>query len=185
MIRKAIIVVLTLGAMSFAAVSAISYGTRLNIGEFWLGDSNAVVFSCVAGHANLSWLRTEEGGRSLDFRFYQDANIVIINRIDLILGPMTDINITGPSGATISSIKAPFARVAWRTRVTTQPPIEYTEIQVWAWLLVAAFASYPTIAFIRGPLRRWRRHRKGLCLRCGYNLVGNVSGVCSECGEAT
>ncbi len=46
------------------------------------------------------------------------------------------------------------------------------------------FAIYPTIAFIRGPLRRWRRRRRGLCLKCGYNLEGNVSGVCPECGVA-
>ena len=30
--------------------------------------------------------------------------------------------------------------------------------------------------------RETRRRRKGLCLQCGYNLTGNVSGVCSECG---
>ena len=24
---------------------------------------------------------------------------------------------------------------------------------------------------------------KGLCLKCGYNLTGNVSGICPECGE--
>ena len=32
-----------------------------------------------------------------------------------------------------------------------------------------------------------RRHRKrlaeGHCCHCGYNLTGNVSGVCPECGE--
>lgn len=27
-----------------------------------------------------------------------------------------------------------------------------------------------------------RRHRPGLCKRCGYNLTGNVSGRCPECG---
>jgi len=43
-------------------------------------------------------------------------------------------------------------------------------------------AIYPAVAFIRGPFRRWRRRRKGLCLRCGYDLTGNVSGVCPECG---
>ena len=47
------------------------------------------------------------------------------------------------------------------------------------------FATYPTIAFIRGPLRRWRRRRRGECLTCGYNLTGNVSGVCPECGTQT
>ena len=46
------------------------------------------------------------------------------------------------------------------------------------------FAAYPTLVFIRGPLRRWRRRKRGLCIRCGYNLEGNVSGVCSECGDA-
>ena len=46
-----------------------------------------------------------------------------------------------------------------------------------------ALALYPTIAFIRGPLRRWRRRRRGRCVTCGYDLTGNVSGVCPECGE--
>ena len=28
-----------------------------------------------------------------------------------------------------------------------------------------------------------RRHPPGHCKSCGYDLTGNVSGVCSECGE--
>ena len=32
--------------------------------------------------------------------------------------------------------------------------------------------------------RRRRRKRLGQCLNCRYNLEGNVSGVCPECGEA-
>jgi hypothetical protein len=51
-----------------------------------------------------------------------------------------------------------------------------------SWLVLMLFAAYPTIAFIRGPLWRWRRRRKGLCVKCGYDLTGNVSGVCPECG---
>jgi hypothetical protein len=34
----------------------------------------------------------------------------------------------------------------------------------------------------RGVLRR--RRRLGLCARCGYDLHGNVSRVCPECGAA-
>ena len=33
--------------------------------------------------------------------------------------------------------------------------------------------------------RRSKRRRKGLCLACGYNLTGNTSGVCPECGTPT
>ncbi len=32
--------------------------------------------------------------------------------------------------------------------------------------------------------RRDRRHPPGHCQRCGYDLTGNVSGRCPECGEA-
>jgi len=49
-------------------------------------------------------------------------------------------------------------------------------------ILFAVLAAYPTIAFIRGPLRRYRRRRRGLCITCGYDLTGNESGVCPECG---
>ena len=51
-------------------------------------------------------------------------------------------------------------------------------------VLVLAFAAYPFIAFVRGPLRRYRRAKAGCCRKCGYSLVGNVSGVCPECGTS-
>ena len=51
------------------------------------------------------------------------------------------------------------------------------------WGLLALLAAYPIVAFCRGPLRRRHRREKGLCVRCGYNLEGNVSGICPECGE--
>ena len=51
-----------------------------------------------------------------------------------------------------------------------------------AFLILAAFAL---VAFIRGPARRRRRRRKGWCIPCGYDLTGNESGVCPECGSKT
>jgi len=36
----------------------------------------------------------------------------------------------------------------------------------------------------RRVLRRWRANRCGLCQTCFYDLNGNVSGVCPECGTA-
>jgi hypothetical protein len=46
-----------------------------------------------------------------------------------------------------------------------------------------AFAILPAAYAVRR--RRLRLAiQQGLCLTCGYNLTGNVSGVCPECGAA-
>ncbi len=50
--------------------------------------------------------------------------------------------------------------------------------------LAVLLALYPAVAFIRGPFRHWQRKRKSLCTKCGYDLTGNESGICSECGSA-
>ncbi len=62
--------------------------------------------------------------------------------------------------------------------------------------------SYPELSYVRMPflvpvvillyhpvrtvitgswMHRWRR-RRNQCLRCGYSLIGNMSGICPECG---
>ncbi len=51
------------------------------------------------------------------------------------------------------------------------------------WIPFLAFGIFPAIAFARGPFRRWRQPGDGYCIRCGYDLTGNVSGVCPECGS--
>ncbi len=99
-----------------------------------------------------------------------------------------------PGGLTIE-----YGPYTWRTRPRQYfaPPFagfgyahhrtvnqEYRALKIPYWALLLLFIAYPTRAFIRGPLRRWRRSRRGECLACGYNLTGNVSGVCPECGEA-
>ena len=49
------------------------------------------------------------------------------------------------------------------------------------WFLALIFAILPTIWFIK-----WR-HRRALgdniCANCGYDLTGNTTGKCSECGS--
>ncbi len=52
-------------------------------------------------------------------------------------------------------------------------------------LTPGAMGVCSAFAFIRGPLRRYRRRRRGECIGCGYNLTGNESGMCPECGETT
>jgi hypothetical protein len=51
------------------------------------------------------------------------------------------------------------------------------------WLLSAAFAAYPLISMTREYLMRRRAGGTHLaCTRCEYDLTGNTSGVCPECG---
>jgi len=56
-------------------------------------------------------------------------------------------------------------------------------VKLSGWIVVVLLALYPFVAFLRGPWRRHRRRRRGHCARCGYDLHGNLSGVCPECGS--
>ena len=65
-------------------------------------------------------------------------------------------------------------------------PVRITAIVCPFWLpfiLCFLFLIYPALAYMRGPLGRHGRRKRGLCLNCGYDLTGNVSGICPECGE--
>ncbi len=53
------------------------------------------------------------------------------------------------------------------------------------WMPSALCVAYPALFYARRAAAAWRRARRrkrGLCAHCGYNLTGNVSGRCSECG---
>jgi hypothetical protein len=56
------------------------------------------------------------------------------------------------------------------------------------WLSFAALGTIgayvaPRYGVIRPLLIRQQRQEDGLCRHCGYDLTGNVSGVCPECGS--
>jgi hypothetical protein len=58
-------------------------------------------------------------------------------------------------------------------------PWRWWAIQVFPHSLLLLLAAVPTALL-------WyvdRRFPRGHCRRCGYDLTGNVSGVCPECGE--
>jgi hypothetical protein len=61
-----------------------------------------------------------------------------------------------------------------------------TDISAPYWFAVITSGVLPA-SWAIGKLRkneRNRRARTGLCVACGYNLDGNISGVCPECGTA-
>jgi len=51
-------------------------------------------------------------------------------------------------------------------------------------LVICAVPIGCWLVFDRAEFIRRRRRRGGQCLHCGYDLHGNVSGVCPECGQA-
>lgn len=44
---------------------------------------------------------------------------------------------------------------------------------------VVLLAAYP----VSVRLMRWRLRKAGMCVNCSYDLTGNVSGICPECGK--
>jgi hypothetical protein len=48
------------------------------------------------------------------------------------------------------------------------------------WLVAGAILAY--LRCWLGARQAMRRGRAGRCAQCGYDLAGNVSGVCPECG---
>lgn len=164
MIRKTIIVVLTFAAVGTAGVwlaSCTIVGQGFEQYEGVHGVSQTFRYS----GGSLGWAASDATVRS-------ELSLIICTRLD--------------SSEVVQEGFADFAGFGWSRFVMPYQGgrVLNRSLYMPAWAPVVLFAAYPTIAFIRGPLRRWRRGRKGLCVKCGYDLTGNTSGVCPECGEA-
>jgi hypothetical protein len=57
-----------------------------------------------------------------------------------------------------------------------------SHLRVSYWLLAAVFTMTPA-AWLIAFFRRRHRSNRGLCPICGYDLTGNTSGKCPECGQ--
>lgn len=156
MIRKAIIVVLTVFAIANGIMWLLSYEIdrpsvfRLVVLPFEWGDPEdgtyrKVVFTAIRGA----------------FSAYSYVQVASNRRRNLFAYELGSLCI---------------GQSSWKF-------MQYSYANAPAWVPTAVFMIYPSIAFIGGPLRSWRRSRKGLCMNCGYDLTGNESGVCPECGS--
>ena len=171
MIRKAIIVVLTLAALAGLVVAVLTTwpstwpsgepwwkGRTIVSSEYW-----SVIFGIDGAVAVFySYCPDCGGGRSHRPGCSRGRLLVSLQRAP---PPERELEIGGIRWAIV-----PFP--GSRLHVLVVP----------IWMLSLLLAVYPAIAFIRGPLRRHGRRQKGLCLNCGYDLTGNVSGACPECG---
>jgi hypothetical protein len=70
---------------------------------------------------------------------------------------------------------------SYRDSVAPRQVMSFNFVRVRCWVVAAAVAMPTGFGWCAWNLRRRRRDRH--CHRCGYDLTGNVSGVCPECGN--
>ncbi len=77
---------------------------------------------------------------------------------------------------------------AGRPMVTNYEELTYNTLRIPMPPLVLLSAAWLTVSIAR-IIRRRREHKvrlkRGLCLKCSYDLRGNETGVCPECGKAS
>lgn len=193
MIRKAVIILLALAALTSAGLWVDSYRLRKRLpltpereARLEAERKASLIVSTgppdLAGMIGIDFFRCLENQRFIRVRICQGQFNV----------RYYSIKQTGTLMKRVDSTWGGFSHRRWGCRMWSRLPFDgppgvyedyvWQEIAIPFWFLVVALAPYPTLALICGPLRRWRRRRKGCCIRCGYNLTGNVTGVCPECG---
>lgn len=155
MIRKSIIVVLTLAAVEISVAWVLSFWGSVGCSFFFGRTQQNLQATCCDGQAMFS------------LSLYADASDA-------------SVSTSLPRVQTGFAFTDEVVEVRYTNR-TVYMHIRRIHTPIWAVALL--FAAYPLIALIQSPARRRRyRSEHGLCIKCGYDLTGNVSGVCPECG---
>jgi hypothetical protein len=119
------------------------------------------------------------------------AHVWVLNGNVVDFGPTFTVSTSrGTLGLQYSRVGSPINLLASKDlsfpgfkRRTTLRGLGIINYYVSLWIPFVLFATYPTIAFIRGPVRRWRRRRRNECVHCGYVLKGLPEPKCPECGS--
>jgi hypothetical protein len=168
----------------------------------WLFNLVAALSLLLCATTLVFWYRSDTVGD--DIRWYRPPRIFEIFSTDGVMcisyGSLISLDYPPPSGWEISFW--PFHRrvdsISGDLRSGTTLGFRYERSRVYKprvridgrsvtfpyWLPAVCFAFLPALTavkFWRARARR-RREAEGLCSGCGYNLTGNTSGVCPECG---
>ena len=201
MIRKIIIVVLTLGAAGVLVCGLIGIVRPLN--PTWKVSNVSFVrvtfaggyvqLACsfpVGGAADLQAMGQAEldldirlramGGRARGAGAFKALNGLTPRRTELRLPGLVAWTATASSLATFDWSNAKTI-VMEPTGIASGRVVRFGAVVLPFWIPPALPAAWLVTAFIRGPLRRYRRRKRGLCVTCGYDLRGSP-GRCPACG---
>lgn len=89
----------------------------------------------------------------------------------------------GPAHSAQWGDKPQRIRDAFRFDLDTAPNWTHVAVGLPTWVFVVGLALTSYLS-LWNPLRKYRRRKRGECPRCGYDLTGNESGTCPECGRA-
>lgn len=162
----------------------------------------------------VAWLRTRGGGvdrfvyptrwgelevavnpggqiRLLHVRDHPELFGMLHYRLSQSLYPPDDLWLAQPSSLiSPASVRRRYGFTTSRGTVRASETSEYA-FHLWAiplWPVLSLCLAYP---LLRGAVAaraiwvHWRRRPPGVCRSCGYNLTGNRSGTCPECGRPT
>lgn len=175
MIRKTMMAILAVGAISLAAIGSVGYllpvyrgfsiTPRVH-GYVFFSDGLLRLYGYSAAEGITltpsAYARTVTVGRATD-------GAVCLRILHAYPGQV------GSYALVSQAFPAPPAR--------TTPTIHLTGVRTSVSLPVALLIAYPLVALTRSRILRHQR-RVGYCAQCGYNLTGNVSGLCPECGTS-
>ena len=176
MVRRLIITALTLAALSTAAVGWAGYAIPV-YGGCAVSNRHHCYVCFSDGLVRLSCSSANEPIYLVPSPYYRWVGIHRLANDDLCV----QIRHLRP---------APTRRFAYRSMTfgplpgSTAPTIEVRGLRMGIGVPMTLLIAYPFFAFVRARYRH-HRHRSGHCPTCEYDLTGNTSGVCPECGTPT
>lgn len=185
---------MAIAAIAIAVTGAVSYFMPCFFGQRFSDHSWLVLFA-YDGRARIFWINSTNEPIKIGHRWGIPSIYILPKDAYWPMPPTLDRNEMGPQ-----PVAAWQARIniggyrnvddfdfKWKSPIRNQLLVsmlaQFSYVRFPIWIPAVALIIAPIRAAIRGPIIQRRRKKRGACIHCGYNLTGNTTGVCSECGE--
>jgi len=134
-----------------------------------ISDRSDVVVQSWDGNIALGFFRLVEVGRKIPEWGFGMSGINVVRYV----AP------NPPSGNAFATPSLPAEK--WLQSPTKQTVV--STLTTPAWIPLVVFTLCPSSCLFIRLFRRYRRLLRGRCVECGYDLTGNMSRACPECGK--